>query len=199
MATAQFDVTVGLQMPATRSHRRNFNLPGHVHELTFSCYRRYPFLSSDRTCNWFIESLEKARRQLEFSVWAYVLMPEHVHLLIWPRQPQYDVAKIRSAIKEPVGRRAIVFLEKNSSEWLSRVTRKRGRKIERLFWQSGGGYDRNIEPVGVLLAAIEYIHRNPVRRGLVKQADDWRWSSAGHYLGGVSPLTPDMIPVDWLE
>jgi hypothetical protein len=41
-------------------------------------------------------------------------MPEHVHLLIWPRQATYDIAKIRQAIKEPVGRKAIAYLEKHS-------------------------------------------------------------------------------------
>jgi putative transposase len=126
-------------------------------------------------------------------------MPEHVHLLIWPHQAIYDMATIRKSIKEPVGRKAIAFLEDNSMEWLLKLTRKRGNKTERLFWQSGGGYDRNIDCPATLLAAIQYIHLNPVRRGLVERAEDWNWSSAAHFLGGCSPLTPDPIPADWLE
>ena len=126
-------------------------------------------------------------------------MPEHVHLIVWPHAQDYDISQIRGAIKEPVGRQAIRFLEELSSGWLSRVTRKRGKKIERSFWQSGGGYDRNIDSAAVLQAAIEYIHLNPVRRGLVKFCEDWRWSSAAYFAGGVSPLEPDKIPAEWLE
>ena len=188
-----------IHMPIGRPHRRNFNLPGNAHELTFSCYQRLPFLRAERTCRWLLESIDVARRTLAFSVWAYVLMPEHVHLLIWRGRSRYEIARIRQAIKEPVGRQAIAYLEEHSPEWLARVTRKRGRKIERLFWQSGGGYDRNIDSPGVLLSSIQYLHLNPVRRGLVERCEDWHWSSAAHYAGGTSPLTPDEIPADWLE
>jgi putative transposase len=143
--------------------------------------------------------LDQARRQIDFSIWAYVFMPEHVHLLIWPRQSEYDIATIRKAIKEPVGRRGIAFLKEHSPEWLAKLTRKRGQRIERLFWQSGGGYDRNIESPPVLLSAIQYFHMNPVRRGLVTRCENWFWSSASHYTGGRSPITPDPIPAEWLE
>ena len=181
------------------THRRNFNLQGHAHELTFSCYQRLQFLRAERSCNWLIESLEAARHEKDFAVWAYVIMPEHAHLLIWPQSSEYNISEIRRVIKEPVGRNAIAFLEENSPRWLSRVTRKRGRKTERLFWQSGGGYDRNIESPHVLQAVIEYIHLNPVRRGLAQAPQDWHWSSAAHYAGGISPLIPDQIPTDWIE
>jgi putative transposase len=185
-------------IPPSR-HRSNFNLCGHAHELTFSCYQRLPLLRAERTCQWFIDSLEKARSELRFSVWAYVLMPEHVHVLIWPTQPSYSIAAIRKKIKEPVGRSAIAYLEKHSPGWLRKLTRKRGKRTERLFWQSGGGYDRNIDSPSVLQHSLQYLHMNPVRRGLVQRCEEWVWSSAAHYLGGVSPLIPDQIPVDWLE
>lgn len=93
-----------------RRHRRNANEPGHAHELTFSCYRRYPFLSRDRICQWLVESIERARKSLEFDVWAWVFMPDHVHLVVHPRRPAYDVAAIRRQIKEPVARQALAWL-----------------------------------------------------------------------------------------
>ena len=92
-----------------RRHRRNANEPGHAHELTFSCYRRYPFLSRDRVCEWLVESIDRARKSLEFDVWAWVFMPEHVHLIIHPRRPTYDMAAIRRQIKEPVARQALAW------------------------------------------------------------------------------------------
>src|SRR5262249_17301291 len=58
----------------------------------------------------------------------------------------------------------------------------RGR-VERLFWQSGGGFVRNIVEPRTLMAMIDCIHMNPVRRGLVERPTDWKWSSAGWYAG----------------
>ena len=65
-----------------RKTRRRFDEPGQARELTFSCYHGYQFLNRDRTRSWFLEELESARRKWSFDLWAYVLMPEHVHLLI---------------------------------------------------------------------------------------------------------------------
>jgi putative transposase len=183
----------------SRRHPENFNDLGHAHALTFSCYHGHPFLEAERTCVWLKEAIDAARVELDFALWAYVFMPEHVHLVVWPRQPQYDIADIPQAIKSPVGRKAMEYLEEHAPDWLPRLTRQRGRKTERLFWQSGGGYDRNIETAKVLMATIEYIHLNPVRRGLVAKAVDWKWSSAAWYeLGQATPITIDPIPPQWL-
>ena len=86
-------------------HRRSFNDPGHAHELTFTCYRNYHFLASDRTCGWLAEAIEEARIDQDFALWAFVFMPDHVHLIVWPRRLIYSVAGILKATKSPVGRR----------------------------------------------------------------------------------------------
>src|SRR5687768_9101444 len=101
--------------------RRNYKMPGHAHALTFSCYRQFQFLSRERTCVWLAEAIEEARRELDFALWAYVFMPEHVHLLVWPRQPKYEIEMIRQQIKGPVGRKAIQFLRETGSDWVRRV------------------------------------------------------------------------------
>jgi putative transposase len=94
-------------MKRRRQHRRNYNEPGDAHELTFSCYQGYKFLQAERTCEWLKEAIDAARVTLDFALWAYVVMPEHAHVIVWPRRPNYDVADIRKAIKEPVGRKGI--------------------------------------------------------------------------------------------
>src|SRR3954468_24189178 len=102
-------------------HRRSCNEAGHSHELTFTCYRRYRCLSAERTCRWLSESISAARKSHEFALWAFVFMPEHVHLIVWPRRPVYDMAAILQAIKEPVGRLAVGYLEEHAPEWLPRI------------------------------------------------------------------------------
>jgi putative transposase len=91
-------------------------------------------------------------------------------------------------------------LKREAPEWLPRIRVRRGKRVEHHFWQPGRGYDRNIVNSRTLWAMIDYIHQNPVRRALVEQAIEWKWSSAGWY-AGLSPndLPPDPIPWDWME
>ena len=167
-----------------RKTRKSSSELGQAHELTFSCYHRMPLLSKDRTRQWVVDALDQARRSLQFDLWAYVIMPEHVHVLLLPRTEPYDVAKILKRIKQPVGQRAIAYLRKNAPAWLDhlRVTRANGR-TEYRFWQQGGGYDRDVTRAETSWACVEYIHANPVRRGLVASPTDWAWSSARWYAG----------------
>ena len=183
-----------------RRHRQSYNEAGHAHHLTFCCYRHFKFLLAERTCNWLAESINEARAELSFDLWAYVFMPEHVHMVVHPRDSEYDIARIGKAIKSPVGRKAIKHLRAEAPDWIPKITRRRGKRLERLFWKSGGGHDRNIVYPRTLTRMIDYIHMNPVRRGLVERADAWWWSSAAWYVHrGEVPVAVDAIPAEWAE
>jgi putative transposase len=170
--------------------RRRFDEPGHARKLTFSCYRRFSFLNRDRTRIWFIEAMEAARKKWSFDLWAYVLMPEHVHLLIYPKESA-KAGKIAGRIKEDVARKSIAYLKTNAPSWLPRITVQEGGRVRYRFWQPGGGYDRNAVEIATIHQMIEYIHANPVRRGLSARAEDWEWSSARWY-AGIQPARIEM-------
>src|SRR5690349_7860931 len=91
--------------------RRRYNEAGQPRELTFSCYRRFPFFTRERTCEWFLRALEDARAKFGFQVWAYVLMPDHVHLLVNPGDAAVEMSRFLQAVKEPVARQAIAYLK----------------------------------------------------------------------------------------
>jgi putative transposase len=180
-------------------HRRSCNEPGDAHELTFTCYRRYRFLSAERTCLWLGEAIEEARHALDFALWAFVFMPEHAHVIVWPRRPLYEISAILKAIKEPFGRQAVHHIVAHAPHWLPRITRQRGQRSERLFWQSGGGFDRNIWEPRTLMSMVDYVHMNQIRRGLMEHPRQWRWSSAGWFDGrSTCDLIPDRIPPEWV-
>lgn len=125
-------------------------------------------------------------------------MAEHVHLLVRPRQAEYDIATIRKAVKEPVGRKAMGYLRRYRPDWLPKLMRYRGDRTEYLFWASGGGYDRNITEAKTLASSLDYIHMNPVKAHFVDRADEWKWSSAGWFVRGDKiPLPVDPIPAEW--
>ena len=162
---------------------KRYNIPGHAHELTFSCYRNHKFLLSDRTCQWLIESIESAREKHNFSLWAFVFMPEHVHLLINPMDEQYNISNILKDIKTDTARKAVKYLKENNPSGLSKLnTAQKYRKYR--FWQKGGGYDRNIIKEKTLKDAVEYIHNNPVRKALVNEPGKWYYSSYNCWLNG---------------
>jgi putative transposase len=156
-------------------------------ELTFSCYKGLKFLGRDRTRVWFIEALQQALHIWSVDLWAWVIMPEHVHLIVMPREPNTPVGQFLGDVKQEVARKAILWLEENAAHWLKHITVREGRRLRRRFWQPGGGYDRNVESLATLETMIEYLHLNPVRRGLVERAIDWPWSSARWY-AGISPV-----------
>ena len=163
--------------------RERSRAPGEARELTFSCYRGLPMLASDRTRRWLIEAIAQARSKFRFELWAYVIMPEHVHILLLPFDPG-DVPKVLQTIKQSVTQRAIAFLKANDLRWLEKLRAPGGASSAKYhFWQPGGGYDRSINCVKTAWHAVEYIHNNPVRRGLVNTATDWLWSSARSYAG----------------
>ena len=175
-----------------------FNLPNNVHELTFSCFRNQHFLKNERFCRWFLEGLDKARIKYRFKLIAYVIMPDHVHLLIYPMEENYNMSKILSGIKVSLGRKVVNLARNTRSPLLKRMAHGNpdGLQVYR-FWQSGGGYDRNLISKKAVLNSIEYMHNNPVRKGLVNYPEEWVWSSAGYYAGSVD--NPIRIDNDVLE
>ncbi len=153
-----------------RKSKQTYNIPGHAHFLTFSCVGRLPLLSRNRTRQWFIDAIESARVKCNFRRWAYVIMPEHVHLLIRPRESDYSMGRIEAAIKRPVSAKAKSWLiEENRLDWIERLTVKRGDASVFRFWLLGGGYDQNLWNERPIEEVIDYIHANPVRRGLVQR------------------------------
>ena len=88
-----------------------------------------------------------------FDLWAYVFMPDHVHLVIYPRCDDYSISRILLSIRQPVARKAIAYLKVHHPEGLrAMATGQRARPYH--FWQKGGGYDRNITQVDTLISTV---------------------------------------------
>jgi putative transposase len=176
-------------MPAHRKRLKHYDQSGHAHELTFSCYNRLPLLENEAWCAYLAESIAAACHQQRFCLAAFVFMPEHVHLLVFPNAKVSKISAFLAAVKRPCSVRAKQDLIVTRSDLLQTLTvRERPGKISFRFWQEGSGYDRNLFSEAAVLAAIDYLHANPVRRGLCKSATGWTWSSAWFYSSGLSQV-----------
>jgi putative transposase len=173
---------------------RRYNDPGHAHALTFSCFQRQPFLNRNRTRRWLRDAIALACRKHTCDLWAYVIMPEHAHLLVYPTAEAYSISKFLTTVKQSVAKRARLFVLETAPSFLAKMTdvRPNGRAVFR-FWQRGGGYDRNLWSPKHIWETIDYIHANPVRRELCNTPEDWTWSSARTHAG----LASDPLPIDF--
>jgi putative transposase len=194
-------VSPRLSLSSVQKHKtcKRYNLPGHAHSLTFNCFRRQPFLSKDRSRHWLLDALQRAQQKHEFDLWAYCIMPEHAHILLWPRREFYDISKVLNSMKQSVAKRVLLFVNAEVPRFLKRMEdRQPSGRICYRFWQRGGGYDRNLFEPKAIYQAIDYIHANPVRRGLCARPEDWPWSSAADYAGtgrGKVPLQREALPI----
>ena len=146
----------------------HFDNLGTARFVTFSCYRRQPYLNTDNAKQFFIESLELVRKKHGFKLYGYVLMPEHVHLVLHPP----DEKRLGLLIREIKSRAARAFF--------ASTDHATGRT--NVFWQRRC-YDHNCRTVDTVREKIIYCHQNPVKRGLVDEPGLWRWSSYNWYQG----------------
>lgn len=146
--------------------------------ITFSAYRRLPLLESAAVAAMLVEWLGAARRDHGLSLFAWVIMPEHVHVLC--RAAGSPWSAVAEAMKTQVSRRALTMWRQTDAPILQRLVTGRGRAR---FWQHGGGFDRAQRDLAEFVRTVKYIHRNPVERGLVTRPEEWRWSSVRWWMG----------------
>jgi len=120
----------------------------------------------------------EAHQQFRFKIWAYVIMANHVHILIWPLDAKYDISKIDSGIKGISSKRYAKYLFETDAIKYGKFMVKNDSGQGFRFWQHGGGYDRNLWNAKSIKYAIKYIEANPVRKGLASCPEEYRWSSA---------------------
>lgn len=156
-------------------HLKRFQESGNYHLITFSCDHRRPYLLEPGAFRTVEEIMEKMRARHSLAVHGYVLIPEHVHLLV-EEPAETKLATVIGVIKQQSSRRLIGY--------------------RAAFWEERY-HDVNLHTGKSATAALKYIHRNPVARGLVNEPHLWLWSSYQHYVTGL----PGTVEVEswWTE
>ena len=179
------------------------NLPklndnSYVHFITTNTYENRPYFRNEEFCRVLLGEVEFYSRKFGFTLTGYVIMPAHLHLLLWwdtEERLELTVSKIMQGIKGTAARRIIDLMIVNELEQMLRPTNIRRKQIPSLMqenikshkrnlrnrlWQPGF-HDFNIYSEEKLLEKLDYIHYNPVKAGMVVSPGDYKWSSFRFY------------------
>jgi putative transposase len=152
---------------------------GHLHFITCSCYRRLPLFASARAKNLFVMVLGEVRDRYEFALVGYVVMPEHIHLLI-SESAKGTPSTVMQVLKQRVSQR---LRRKPRISMTSRQLKLPFREVHDFlaqFWQPRF-YDFNLWNQKKFVEKLHYMHLNPVKRRRVSHPKDWPWRSFSFY------------------
>ena len=171
---------------------RHYDNLGSARFVTFSCYRRVPVFRDETCAEIFTRHIQSLRDYHKIQILAYVVMPEHVHLVLHPP----EAVKLGLVVGQMKGRSAHEIVEsmrERSDPLLAQLRRTRGKIIYHSVWQKRF-YDHNCRTPETVREKINYCHNSPVARGLVREPGEWRWSSYAWYRGECgTPLEADSI------
>ena len=161
-------------LPFVSSHPERYYGSGDLHFITATCYHRQPFLDTPARRDLFLHVLEHMRRRYRFVVLGYVIMPEHFHLLVSEPQSK-TLSTVMRALKLGFSRR---WLSPGRAPPAAHSAARAASHLQARF------YDFNVWTERKRIEKLRYLHRNPVKRGLVASPEQWRWSSFRLYSSG---------------
>jgi len=166
-----------------------FHIEGHIYYITTVVYDRLPIFTKPAYVIPLIDSLNFYRYQHKFKLLGYCIMPDHLHLLIWP----YGESTISEAMHDykrfTSGRLIRQATVEDNRVWLDafRAAGQETGRGEHKVWQDSF-WDKIIYSEGMLRQKLNYMHRNPVRAGLVERPEDYPYSSYRNYVLGDQTL-----------
>jgi putative transposase len=181
---------------------QRFQNTGQIHFVTFCCYHRRRLLTTDASRRVFETALERVRRSYRLYVYSYVIMPDHVHLLLSEPQPERGLEPHGGPLDPAFGLSGDVHWLNPQQHTLADALKSLKQGVSRRllgnfplkpksgligppehFWQKRY-FDLNIRNYAQFVEKLRYIHRNPVRAGLCERPEDWEWSSFRHHATG---------------
>lgn len=157
------------------------------HFITSTVVEWLPVFTSSTYCDVLIESLKFCRKQKGLKLYAFVIMDTHIHLLAYAGY----LPRLMKEFKSYTASRLIQSLQNSGNQRLLKdlaYFKRRGKtECSHQFWQEGY-HPQAVTTEEMMLQKMEYLHFNPVRRGLVDRPEYWRYSSAASYYGGGVPV-----------
>jgi putative transposase len=165
--------------------RYRFHADGALFYCTFSIVDWLPVFVSAAACQVIIDSLTYCHRQKGLRINAYVLMPTHLHGIFFHESfTAKALEQTLTDFRKFTGRQLADYSDEHLPRAFSEVlARQAGTDRERRFWQPSR-HPVQLESEEFWQTKLDYLHNNPCRKGLVRQAEHWRFSSAAYWLAG---------------
>ena len=174
-----------------RSRYRVFE-DGQPYFLTCSIVNWLPLLAEPRIAHLVLDSLRFLQSEGRLELYAYVIMQDHLHLIAGSNDLAKEIGDFKSFTARSILEELRVMKKFDWLEDLRHFKAKHKKDREYQVWQEGS-HPEQIQGLEMMRQKVDYIHLNPVRKGLVQNPEDWIYSSATNYTGksGVLPVTTD--------
>jgi len=171
----------------------------HVYFVTYSIVEWLPVFVADEPCRVVTDSLTYCRQEKHLAVNSYVIMPTHMHAIVFDQE--FDNDRLLATLKDFrkfTGRALTDYCsERRSPVFRETLTRAATQDRKRRFWQPSR-HAEAILSANFWEQKLDYIHDNPCRKGLVFRPEHWRFSSAAFYLSdGEATFDVGIDPLDW--
>jgi len=176
--------------------QRRFHIKGFIYYITTVVYNRLPIFTKPAYVIPLIDSLNFYRYRHKFKLLGYCVMPDHLHLIIWPYGESTVSEIMRDYKRFTSGRIKRQAEVEGNQTWLNafREAGKETGRGEYKVWQDSF-WDKILYSERMLRQKLNYLHRNPVRTGLVEYPEDYPYSSYRSYVLGDQTLIE--IDMDW--
>ena len=169
---------------------KHYDNLGTARFITFSCAHRWKLLTDSTVISIVLDEIDRGRMKHDLTLLAYVIMPNHVHLVIHPRDP-VSIGSVIGEIKSRSAKRVFALWRAQNNALLNRLVHARPDDGHPSLWLPKC-YDHNCRTVETIREKIVYCHNNPVKAGLAESPGEWKWSSFNWYYTGKSgPLVMD--------
>ncbi len=160
---------------------RHYDGDGRARFITFGTAKKIPLLTNTLYRMAVINAIDSVRNRFRYKLLGYVIMPDHVHLVIIPAEDS-GVGRIVGEIKRAAAKDIIAMMRTQQSPVLKKLGIFRNGRHKHALWQRRC-YDHNCRTTEIVWEKLQYCHNNPVKRGLVSSPASWKWSSYGWYAG----------------
>jgi len=179
--------------------RYRFHSDGAVFFTTFAVVEWLPVFVSEDACKIVVDSLNFCRRSKGLRTNAYVIMPTHMHAIFF--DAAFDAKRLEKTLvdlRKFTGRELADFCQRCMPACFTEALRRAaGDDRERRLWQPTK-HPEQLETEAFWRVKFDYLHENPCRKGMVRCAEHWKFSSAGYWLSdGRVPSEVVLSAIEW--
>jgi len=167
--------------------RYRIHEPDHAHFVTSTVIEWLPIFTSSACCDLLVASFEHCRQHKGLRIHAWVILENHFHAIL----SGPNLADTLRDLKRFTAQRLLEQIQSEGREWLlnqlAYYRAKHKTASSHQVWQEGV-HPEAICSDAMMLQKLEYLHNNPVNRGMVAAPEDWRYSSAHEWVKGREPV-----------